>query len=82
MQPLPIKRRRPALGTGQNFSLVFRKCRDVVQCVDEQEFGRELLRKARLHSELELLVAKPKHVVLLVVVDQGAVVELPSAEAC
>ena len=81
MQTRQIKRRQLAARLAQDRVSVLGEFFQVVQQVNVQELGRQLLREARLHAEIELSVAEPEDTMALVVVDQRAVVELRGAQA-
>ena len=76
LQPGRIERRQAVASLAQHRVTILGQFIEIVQQVDVQELGGQLLGEARLHTKIELPVTELEDAVALVVVNQRFVVEL------
>ena len=63
----------------EHLGLALRKPIEIVDKINKQEFGHQLLRKRRLHAEIEGASAEREASVPLVIIDNRLVIELRRA---
>src|SRR5258705_5027022 len=80
-QALRVRCRDAFTYTLQNYAFCFGKLIEIVHQIDQQEFLRQRLRKARLYPKSKLAAAELEVTMSLVIVDDRLVIELCRAHA-